>query len=89
MKQGGCEAASPVTVHTGEHNNVISLHVADRSVQRTGCPNTVCCVLARLRGPGRGSCSVHGMSVNAGVLLLMVPYVTTLPPSFLRLMSVT
>lgn len=45
-------------------------------------------VCACLWGPGRNSCSVHAMSGRAGVSL-MVPYVTTLPPSFLRLMSVT
>lgn len=46
-------------------------------------------VCARLRGPGRGSRSMHAMSGRAGVSLLMVPSVTTLPPSFLRIMSVT
>lgn len=48
------------------------------------------CMPAWARG-GRGGAprSVHAMSGRAGVSLLMVPYVTTLPPSFLRLMSVT
>lgn len=54
-------------------------------------PSIVCvslCVFAYV-GPQKGSRLVHTMSGRASISLLMVQCVTTLPPSFLHLMSVT